>query len=207
MVAQVNLLPGLKQDKLKGKRTRQLAISIGVTVAVIAIVVPVILFAYRSTQSLVLSRTQKSINEHLDTIRNFEDIDTMLSVKDNLNDLPALYNRRLYISELFKILPAATPQEVRFSSLEITSSSGFTIVGRTDSYRAVEKLFEALKQLSVEVKINRIEPDPQANGDFQNLLLLEQSGLSGDEVSFTITGQFNPGLISKLSGGSDGQAQ
>lgn len=207
MVAQVNLLPGLKQDKLKGKRTRQLIISIGTAAIVIGIAVPIVLFVYKSTQSLLLSRTQNSIDEKVETIRSFPDITTMLTVKDDLSDLPALYGRRVFLSELFRVLPTATPQEVKFNSLEFNGSGGFTIVGNTNSYRSVEKLFEALKQLSVEVKIDRVDPDPQANGDFRNLQLLEESGLSGDEVSFTISGLFNSEIIAKLSGGNDGQSQ
>jgi Tfp pilus assembly protein PilN len=206
MIAKVNLLPVLKQEKLKQRRTRQLAISIGVTVIAIAIAVPILLFIYRTTQGVVLSRTQKSIDEKQQQIAEFEDIETMLTVKQDLAELPALYMQRVYTTQLLKILPSVTPVGLVFTNLDIEGSGNFTISGETNSYVNVEKLFSGLQRADVkDVNPDRVEPDPDKVGYFTNLFLESVSGASGDQVSFTISGQFDPKIVAPKEEATDGQ--
>lgn len=199
----INLLPDSKQQRLQAARTRKMIISIATLVIILAVAIPIILTVVRSGQSLYLSRTQDQIQERKQTIQSTENITTILTVKDHLASLPALYQQRLLISKLLDYLPNVTPQNVHLNSLIIESTGGtFSISGSTDSYSNAEKLYRALLQANDSVDPNKVEPDPDKAGYFTNVVLQNVSGPSGKEVSFTIVGNFDLGLVT--SGGSNG---
>jgi len=193
---QVNLLPQKKQENLKAKRLRQLVITTGSVVLVVAIALPIVLFVAKSGQNLVLKRTQNQIDERISTIKSTPDITTMLTVKDHLASLPELYEQRLLVSELFKILPNVTPTQVKLSSADVSADGSITFTGTASSYSAIQKFFVALQRAGDNYDPEKVDPDPNVSGQFSEMVLESVNGTSGGQVSFTILGRFAQTIIS-----------
>lgn len=211
MRTQVNLLPSTKQDKLKASRTRQLVITVGSVVLLAAIALPIVLFVSKSTQSVVLNRTQSQINERMQKIATTPDIYTQLTVKDHLGSLPALYKQRLLVSDLFKILPNVITTEVRLNSLKVGTDGTIEFAGTANSYAAVNKFFVALQRAGTEFDPNKVA-DPSTTGQFSGLVLQNVGGISGGQVSFSIKGRYAQSILADDSanqnnnnGGENGQ--
>lgn len=203
MAKLINLLPDTKQARLRAQHTRKLLVSSTTAILIIGVAIPVILLIVKGGQSLYLKRTQSQIEEKKATLKNTENIVTMLSVKDHLNSLPALYNQRVVVTKLLKKLPSVMPQDLRLSNLSLDVAGGSLIfTGASGSYASVEKFALALKQHGGSHDPGKVNDPAATQGNFSNVVLQSVSGASGDEVSFTITANFAPNLIS--SGGSNG---
>jgi Tfp pilus assembly protein PilN len=199
----INLLPDSKQDRLKAARTRQLAISLSIIVLIVAVAVPVILLVIKGSQALYLNRTQDQIDERKAKVKSFPNIVTMLTVKDHLESLPALYQQRLLTSKLVDYLPKLLPADVRLTDLEVSDDGSLQLSGTSPSYSSVEKLFVALQRANDQFDENKVDPDPNKTGDFTEVVLEDVSGPSGDEVTFTIKARFDNKLIT--SGDNDAE--
>lgn len=197
MAMQVNLLPASKQQRLQAKRIRRMILTGIVLVLIVTVALPLVLLATTATQNLLLKSTQDSIDERLGIIRGTENIDTMLTVKDHLDSLPALYAQRLIITELLNSLPSVTPQPVRLTKLSLDSTAGSLVfTGTANSYATVEQFYQALRQAALEIDPNRINPDPETEGYFTAVTLNNVSAENTEnEVLFEISAQFVPQLI------------
>lgn len=194
MRTQVNLLPSTKQDKLKASRTRQLVITVGSVLLLAAIALPIVLFVSKSTQIVVLKRTQTQIDERMKQVEETPNIHTMLTVQADLASLPSLYSQRLLVSDLFSILPSVTPTDVKLSSQKISTDGSIEFTGTASSYAAVNKFFEALQRAGTKYDPNKV-PDPNATGEFSDLVLLNVGGISGGQVSFSIKGKYSQKIL------------
>lgn len=203
MAVQVNLLPDIKQERLRAERIKQLTIGIAVSVLIAAIGVPLILFSVNQGIKFAQGRTQEDIAERTNQIQTFPDINTMLSVQANLDALPDLYHQRVQPSELLGLLPSLMPAEIRLSSLELTPEGNLKLIGFSPTFNAVQTFYTALGNAGLATNTERIEPNPDTEGYFTNLVLESASG-DADEVSFSISATYAPELI---DGVEDGQAE
>ena len=199
----INLLPDIKQNRLKSQRVKHLTMSIAVFLMIAAIALPVTLFLINQGQKLYVKRIQDQINERQDTVKNTPNITTMLTVKDHMASLPTLYDQRLYVTKLLSYLPSITPSDIRFNNLGIDTSGHIIISGTTLSYSNVDKFYQAMLYAGVNYDPNAIEADPNAAGNFTNVVLESAGGTSGQEVQFTISADFKPDLVSATEAGDD----
>ncbi|MBI4100964.1 hypothetical protein HY441_00635 [Candidatus Microgenomates bacterium] len=200
----VNLLPDTKQQRLRLKRTRQVAVSIATLVLIVAIAAPVLLVVARQSQQVLLDRTQKQIDERKKTLKETDNISTMLTVKDHLASLPSLYDQRTFATELLAVLPGVMPQEIRLTNIEVDVGAGtISFAGSSPTYGAVEKFFRAVQQAGIKVDANRVDPNPDTSGYFTSVVLEDVSGPSGSEVTFTIKANFDAQLTDGVANAQD----
>ena len=192
----VNLLPDSKIEREKAQRTRQLAITTATIVAVIAVAIPILLFALKGGQKLLLNRIQSQIDSRKSELKLTENIATMLTVKDHMSSLTSLYDQRVITTEFMSFLPAVLPQEVRLTNIEMNlAGSSISFSGTAPTYSSGDKFYKALLFAGLGSDTAQVDPDPNLNGMFTNVVLNDVSGPSGSEVTFTITANFSPELI------------
>lgn len=201
MAQQVNLLPKTKQEKIQASRVRQLSITIGSIILLGAVALPLILFISKTTQGIVLKRTQASIDKNQATIEGTPNIVTMLTVQQHLDALPGLYSQRVYVSDLFNILPNVINTDVKLTSLKVTTDGTIQFVGTSSSYGAVNKFFVSLNAYGANYDPNKVS-GPVVSGKFSDLKLENVTGISGNQVTFTINGRYSQSVI---AGNSNGQ--
>jgi len=179
----INLLPDLRQAKLRDKRRRQLASGVAVVVWSICGGLIVLLSVYWAGQKAVIAGYSKSITEKVSQLKQIPDITDALTAQEHLAALTSLYSQRVYISKFFSIYTAANPAEVALNTLTLDATNALKISGTSVSYASVAKLARALEQSNLTVG-----PDALVTNQpyFTNVAISGVSADSTGRISFTL---------------------
>ena len=113
---QFNLLPDVKLDYIKAQRTRKLVFSMSFIVSACAIALLVLLLSASALQRKHLSDLSNDISKESKTLRAKSNIDTILTVQNQLDSLTALHDAKPAAGRLSSFLNALTPATVSISS-------------------------------------------------------------------------------------------
>lgn len=144
---QFNLLPDIKIQYLKAKRQEH-AVLLGATVAIIVslTVLALLLVVVHGLQKKNLSDLNADIKAASEELRATEDLSKILTVQNQLNELPNLHDQKATASRLFDYLSQVTPTEANISKLDVDfASSTMTISGDAASLTVVNKYTDTLK--------------------------------------------------------------
>lgn len=131
----LNLLPDVKLEYLKTRRTQARVISIAVlvTAAAIGLVVLVAVWVY-GVQTVHKGYLTGEIEKNGKQLKQLPEIDKYLTLQNQLSKLSALHDNKTDFSRLLTYLPAlnpAPPNNVTFTSVE----AGTSDLGSTLSFR------------------------------------------------------------------------
>lgn len=141
---EVNLIPDVKQELLKAQRQRTAVISISILVSMIAIGAVVLLslyvFAFQGVRTVI---ADKSIKDNFETLKKQEDLNSALTVQNQLSNVNSTYTQTNMYSRLFDVLRTIVSGNT--SNIDVTtvsvdaSASTITIEGKTKGgYIALE---------------------------------------------------------------------
>lgn len=107
---ELNLLPDVKKELLRAQVQRNIIISISILVSIAAAIAIGVLagFAYVA-QGLMMNIANKTIDEEFAKLSQVEDLDKMLTVKNQLAAVSELNNNKLVMSRVYDILNAVVP--------------------------------------------------------------------------------------------------
>lgn len=143
---QFNLLPDVKLEYIKAEREKKLVISVSLIVSAVSIAVLVLLISAGALQKKHLSDLSKDIKTEASNLQNKPDINTILTVQNQLESLTTLHNTKPAASRLFSYLNNVTPSNVTINSLAIDFNQyTITISGTSDSISSVNKYVDTLK--------------------------------------------------------------
>lgn len=188
----LNLLPDLRQAKLRDKRRRQLASGVSVAIWSVCGGVILLMSIYWAGQKAVIAGYSKSITEKVKELQDIPNITEALTAQQHLSALPGLYNKRVYISKFLDTYAAANPTGLALSSLTLDASNALRISGTAGSYASVAKLARALDQSNL-----TIGPDALVTNQpyFTNIVISGASSESTGGVSFSIDLTVGSGAI------------
>src|SRR5690554_4102999 len=109
---QFNLLPDVKIEYIKSQRTKRLVMLITVIVTGASVGLLVLMFSYRTVQRQHLSNLNKDIAALRSELENNQDLTKILTVQNQLNSLPQLYEGRPAVDRLPEYLDQITPANV-----------------------------------------------------------------------------------------------
>lgn len=144
---QFNLLPDVKKEYIRAKRTKQIIVTVATIATGASIAVTLVLFS-------VVQFGQKKHIEDLTTdiqgavadINQVGDIDKILTVQNQLLNLEAIHSEKPETSRLFDYLAQVTPAQVTFSEVSLDfAASSMRITGEADSFTTVNKFADTLK--------------------------------------------------------------
>ena len=144
---QFNLLPDIKKEYIKAKKTKRLIVSSSVLIAAGAIVVTGILFSYvQVAQKGSINDLTEDINKELSSLQSIEDLDKILTIQNQLDKLPELHAQKPHASRLFSYLFQLTPEEIKIQEVDLNfESSRLVLTGSTDSLATANKYVDTLK--------------------------------------------------------------
>lgn len=144
---QFNLLPDVKKQYIKAKRTKRLIISSSFIVSGISIAVVVLFVTFvQIGQKKYIDDLTKDIAKETASIKSIEDLDKMLTVQNQLTLLPGLHEQKPQTSRLFTYLSQLIPPEAPVSSLSLdVEESGLDLKGSADSIATINKLIDTFK--------------------------------------------------------------
>lgn len=190
---ELNLLPDVKLEYIKAQRTKRLVISVSIVVASVSVLIMVLLLVFDLSQKKYLSDLNRDISNETSTLQSKPNINTILTVQNQLRSLTSLHNQKPAASRLFSsYLNQLTPATVEINDFQIDFTKyTATITGTGDSLTTINQYIDTLK--STTFTIGKNKTSTKAFSD----IVLTQFGLNSDvtdpnqAVSYTISLSFD----------------
>lgn len=212
---QLNLLPDIKLQYQKARRTQAKVVSGAILVSIIAVgaVILAVLWVY-GVQNLQKSQLTSSIDKKYNELRSIKDIDKYVTVQNQLANISGLHADKIITSRIFDVLAKLNPKapnNVRISSLNIdTTTTTITMDGETDTFTGLETFRDTLKNASLSYTVAGSGDGTSAGAvtteDLftpDSIAILSQGiGKTGDNrvvVSFKISVAYNPKVFARDS--------
>lgn len=123
---EVNLVPDVKQELINAERIRSLVISITILVGMVAVGLVVLLglwvFGVQTARSAITDNTIKNENAKLIAV---EDLESSLTIQNQLSLLPSLHESKKVDSRIFDVLATINPpapNNITISKLTINAA-------------------------------------------------------------------------------------
>lgn len=144
---QFNLLPDVKLDYIKARRTKRLVMLVSVSAAGVCFAALIIMFlTVQVAQKKHISDLNKDIKAATKTLKDTADLDKILTIQSQLSALPALHDNKPLTSRIFGYIQQVTPVQADISNLNIDfAASTVTIAGKADTVITVNKFADTLK--------------------------------------------------------------
>lgn len=144
---QFNLLPDVKLDYIKTRRTKRLVMLVSMAAAGISLAALIIMFlTVQVAQKKHISDLNKDIKSQEKTLSDTPDLNKILTIQNQLSLLPELHNNKPLTSRLFGYIQQVTPVNTFISSLNIDFvENTVTLSGTADSLVRINTFADTLK--------------------------------------------------------------
>lgn len=143
---QFNLLPAVKLDYVKAKRTKRITMLATTSVSVISLLILVLLFANVQLQAKHSRDLSQDIKSQGKKLKDTQDISNILTVQNQLNSLSDLHSAKPEAARVFDYLKQVTPNGVTISNAEIDfEATTMKIKGKAAAISGVNTYADTLK--------------------------------------------------------------
>lgn len=191
---QFNLLPDIKLQYVKARKTKRTVILISSMIAVISLSIFAVLFVnVNFFQQAHLKNLKSDISSSKKELMKIDDLSKILTVQSQLNSLPGLHEKKPAAIRLLGFIQQVTPANSSISQL----STNFTdktmkIEGSADSLATVNTFVDTLKFTDFSVE-GEDQPSDDSKKAFSDVVLSTFAVNSANQsdknkvVSYTIT--------------------
>ncbi len=189
---QLNLLPKVKLDFVKAKRTQRLTLLAATLVSALSIGIFVILFITTLAQKKHSNNLSEKIKNETTQLKQIQDLNKIITIQNQLNGLPELHKSKPVATRLFNFIKKITPDKITIESFDIDFSQEnagtIKISGQADTVASINVFMDTLKFTTYKTSSN-------VTGDaFSDAVLT--FGISEKKVTYDITLKFNPTIFS-----------
>lgn len=188
----INLLPDIRQAKLRERHRRQLFTGISLVVWAVCGGIVVLLGIYTAGETVVIHSLSSKITSRENQLEGISGLTTALTAEQHLASLPSLYEQRVYLSQFFKAYTSADPSSVSLNALTIDSSNNVTVTGTASTYTAVATLARAMEDSNVNFGTGA----SSSNTPYFTDVNIVNSGSSSAGISFTIEAVIGAEVVS-----------
>lgn len=192
----INLLPDLRQAKLKDRRRKQLASGISVLVWAICGGVVILLSIYVAGQKVAIGVLSSSIKDKESKLQSISGLTDAMTAQEHLDSLNSLYSKRVYMTKFFDAYTQADPADAVLNSLTVDASNMLTVSGEAKTYADVAKLDRALEASNVSVG----QDAKPSNTPYFSSVNITSVSQDTKGVQYTITAQMAPGVTEGNNG-------
>lgn len=188
---QFNLLPDVKLEFIKARRTQRLVILIAGLLGGVALFVFIVLFLVVNVwQRQHLHDLNKDIARDTKTLQAIPDLDKVLTVQNQLNSLTGLHEKDPATARLFTYLGQLTPAQATVSSVTADFTlNTLTISGSADALSTVNQFVDTLKFTTYTTNENT-----NAQKAFSDVVLTNFAK-TDKGVTYEIALKFNPEIF------------
>lgn len=183
---EINLLPDIKQEFIKAKKTRNMVISASIITGIVSLGLVVLLVVYLyGIQNIRSAIVDKSIIENEKKLEQTSDLANMLTLQSQLSSINQLHDQNGRSSRIFNLLAAINPvkpNDVVFSNVKLYADEK-TI--RIDAQAA--NGFVAAEILKKTIKATTFSYDGQDRGQ-SNLVAKDEPVISDMSYGEDATG-------------------
>lgn len=187
---QFNLLPDVKLEYVKAERTKHAVVSGAVIATGVAFGIFLLLFvAVHVVQNKIMSDQKKSIAAYSSELKKTPDLDKILTIQNQLQELPALHAGKPAASRTFNLIQQITPMTVSLTDVLIDyTEHTVTISGVGPTLGAVNTMVDTVKFAQY-----KADKDPEKR-TFSKVVLSEFSR-TATESTFTISASFDQAIF------------
>jgi hypothetical protein len=143
---QFNLLPDVKLEYIKAQRSRRLVVGVSIVACAASIILLALLLSVDGLQKKHLNDLNHDIASETSILQNKPNIDTILTVQNQLESLTTLHNGKPAADRLFNYLNEVTPASVSITNLNIDFTQyTVTLTGTADTLASVNQYVDTLK--------------------------------------------------------------
>lgn len=190
-MVQFNLLPDVKLQYVKARRTKYLMTFVALVVGGVSIAVLLFsLFFVHVVQSKSLSDLNADIKDYSTQLKNVDNLSQILTVQNQLNTLTELHQKKPVASRLFGYLAQVTPSQVSLTKLSVDfTANTMAISGKAPTLDAVGIYTDTLKGTKYTTD------DGKTTKNAFSDVVLSNFGRDDKGATFTITLTFDPVLF------------
>ena len=194
---QFNLLPDVKLQYVKARRTKQLMILVS-TVLIGASLTILLLMSLTVfvVQKKSLHDLNKDISTYKTQLKAVPDLDKILTVQNQLNTLTGLHDQKVVSSRIFSYIAQVTPAQDSINKLEADFTlNTITISGEAPGLDVVNTYTDTLKNTTYLTDGDESNPKHAFSS-----VVLSSFGRSTSGATFTITMAFDPDIFNSANG-------
>lgn len=191
---QINLLPDVKMQYLKVRRTQRLVVSVSTLLIAASLFIFVLLIGTVDVfQKKTLSDLNGTISSSEKQLQNTPNLNKILTVQNQLQVLTNLHNNKPAATRLFGFLQQVTPSSVTISQFNIDYTQNIvSITGNADSLDTVNSYTDTLK-------FTTYKKSDGSTGSAFSSVVLSQFSRSASGATYTITASFDPGIFNSAN--------
>lgn len=206
----LNLLPDIKREYIKTRRTYARVISLSVLISLAAVGLTILLAVWvYGVQTVHTALITDSIKKNQSKLEEIKDVSKYVTIQNQLANISTLHNGKNDFSRLLKFLPQfnpAEPDNVVLSSVAVNQEEGtITMQGDTGTYTGLVKFRDTLQKSKVHYKTVDANDSTEAVM-FTKVEVAEQAlstsssgDSSGARVSFRIVATYTPEAFASSS--------
>lgn len=186
---QFNLLPDIKIEYMRTRRMKRMLFIAAIFAVGISVLMIVLTFSMAAVQKNHVNNLDSDIARLESEINSISDLNKILTVQNQLETLPGLYDGRPAVDRLPVYINQVTPADANIFRLDLDFSTFvIEIEGTANSLETVNRFVDALKFTTYSIEDTDVEESA-----FSDVVLVsfgkdEQEG----DSSFTITMTFDP---------------
>jgi hypothetical protein len=193
---QFNLLPDVKKDYIKANRTKRVITLSTIIVSSAALAFVFLLFLFVQVgQKKSINDLTKDIEKSTASINETENINSMLTVQNQLALSPPIHEQKPQSSRMFDIVTFVSPLQVKFDNLDISFEDSIIILsGKADSAASVNLFVDNIKAAQY-----ALTSSPETRSSVFSSVNTTISG-NNEGTTFDITANFDPSIFNNTSG-------
>jgi len=186
---QFNLLPDIKQEFIKARRSKRMMLLVSFGVSALSIFVLLLMVVTVDVvQKARLSGLNDKIGKYAKQIKKTPDLSKILTVQNQLSTLTDLHNQKVVTSRLFTYISQVTPQQASISKLDVDyTANTMSITGEAPTLDVINAFADTLKA----TKYNT-DADTKTMLPAFNQVVLAAFGRDSKGATYTITLNFDP---------------
>jgi Tfp pilus assembly protein PilN len=191
-----NLLPDVKQQFIKARRTKRLIISVSFIAAAVALFIFIFLLVFVDVfQKARISNLHNQIASSKSQIQGKSNLNEILTIQNQLKTLPSIYGSLPASNRLSNYLTELIPANATISSLSLNySTNNILISGAADSSATVAQLVDTLKFATY--TLNGQGSTPAFSAVAVTSIALNTSATSGSsKTTYALSFNFDPKLF------------
>lgn len=191
-MVQFNLLPDVKLQYIKARRTKYAVVMVSTIVGSVALALFLITLLWvNGAQKKRISDLNKDIKRYSANLKQVPDLDKILTVQNQLRTLPGLHENKGAVTRLYGYLSEVTPNEVALNQLTADYDAGtITVGGTAPNMDAVRKYTDTLKATKY-----KVDEGGSANQKAFKDVVLSAFGRDDNGATFTITFGYDPTIF------------
>lgn len=190
---QFNLLPDVKLEYIKTRRTKRTVLFVAGLTAASALTLFVLLFLVVGViQKKYMNDLTKDIKTSSAKLQSIPDLDKILTIQNQLNSLPGLHEKKEISSRVFKYLQQVTPAQATIADFKIDlEAETISITGNADTINTINKFADTLK--FTDYKSTDKDPARAFSG-----VVLTSFGRDDKSASYQIDMKYSPDIFDGL---------